>query len=223
MVNPAKRKCLTQGQRPFTITTIRGRDSKPKPTFPDPVYFRDLDASVADAEKEVGSDAFDDEEEEAFRVLYNPQPSEYLSPETPLTIDDLTPDERADYEALSQAERSDYLPRLNHYKALSESEDDEMVEADSDKLEGRLHREHHIDLNIPKAVSERTGAGYWADDEVDELAQQPDDDDEWDPSMITSVAENELQLHREIRQYTRAAAWEMPLLTSTFLEWPSPL
>ena len=57
--------------------------------------------------------------------------------------------------------------------------------------------------------------GLWAADEEDEFGQMEDADDYVDDSMMTAVAESELDLHRDIRQYTRAAAWDMPLLTST--------
>jgi small subunit ribosomal protein S35 len=56
--------------------------------------------------------------------------------------------------------------------------------------------------------------GLFAEDDPDTFAQVEDADDDWDESMITSIAESELQLHREIREYTRMAAWDMPLLTS---------
>lgn len=54
--------------------------------------------------------------------------------------------------------------------------------------------------------------GYWAEDEDDEMGQMPDGDDSEDDSMVTAVAENDLDLQRDIRQYTRVAAWDMPLL-----------
>lgn len=41
-----------------------------------------------------------------------------------------------------------------------------------------------------------------------------DPEDEGDD--ITSTAHGELEQHREIREYTRIAAWEMPLLSRTF-------
>lgn len=39
-------------------------------------------------------------------------------------------------------------------------------------------------------------------------------DDEFQDDDITSDAHRELEQHREIREYARLAAWEMPLLAS---------
>ena len=65
------------------------------------------------------------------------------------------------------------------------------------------------DLKVPKKE-----LNYWGDDEDDELGQTPDGDDGPEGDM-TSMAHEELSLHREIREYARMAAWDMPLLSST--------
>lgn len=212
---PAKRKCIAQCQRPFSVAAAC-RDSKPEPKLPQPVYLRDIDEDLREIEQERGFRQAPEYELETLRKLYEPEPSEYMSPETPLTLDDLTREEHEDYKALSKEQKSDYLPRLNHFKALAESTDRQVDEDTADKMISRLRREDPIDLRIPPATSTKTGMGIWAEDEEDEFGQTPDNDDEQDPSAMTSVAENELQLHREIRQYTRVAAWEMPLLTSKY-------
>lgn len=51
--------------------------------------------------------------------------------------------------------------------------------------------------------------------EIDE--QGSGEDDEFDGDDITSIAHGELEQHREIRDYARIAAWEMPMLSSTYL------
>lgn len=163
------------------------------------------------------------------------QPEEYLTPEVSLQASDLDNQERADYDALPAEQQKQYLAELNHWKAMSEQvpkmsdvqywgEDgqdfpdpnleEEIGRDDMRHIESLLKREMDFDMRIPKATSARNGMGWWADDEDDEMGQYPDMDDEWDENIISSIAENELQLHREIRQYTRVAAWEMPLLTS---------
>jgi small subunit ribosomal protein S35 len=43
-----------------------------------------------------------------------------------------------------------------------------------------------------------------------------DADDDFHDDEITSMAHAEVELHREIREYARIAAWDMPLLTSKF-------
>lgn len=50
------------------------------------------------------------------------------------------------------------------------------------------------------------------DDEEDEGEDEPFEGDD-----MTSLAHGDLEQHRELREYARIAAWEMPLLSSTFL------
>lgn len=59
----------------------------------------------------------------------------------------------------------------------------------------------------------RSELGFWGDDEDDELGQAPDGEDGPEGDM-TSIAHDELALHREIREYARLAAWDMPSLSS---------
>jgi len=56
--------------------------------------------------------------------------------------------------------------------------------------------------------------GFWADEEDDEFGQVEDDDDDIEEEDITSVAHSELEVHREMREYARIVAWDMPLLKS---------
>jgi hypothetical protein len=216
---PAKRKCYTQfaqqSRRSLSTTPrIRASNAKPVPPPSEPIYFKDIEEELQSA----GIDSFNDElvsieDREAMRPLYDPTPEEYLTPTVPLTEADLMSEERADYAALPSSQRADYIARLNHYKALAESmQEDEIDPSVVDKLESQVNRQFPIDLAVrpPKDIDRQ----FWAEDEDDDMGRVPDGDDEWDESHITTMAENELQLHREIRQYTRIAAWEMPLLTS---------
>jgi len=50
------------------------------------------------------------------------------------------------------------------------------------------------------------------EDPWEEDGQLEDDHDD-----ITTLGHGELEKHREMRHYARLAAWEMPLLASTFL------
>lgn len=59
--------------------------------------------------------------------------------------------------------------------------------------------------------------GFWAEEEDDEFALVEDGDEEFKDDEITSMAHAELELHREMREYARIAAWDMPLLSSTYL------
>lgn len=55
--------------------------------------------------------------------------------------------------------------------------------------------------------------GFWTRNEDDEFGIVEDQDDFYDDE-ITSAAHAEVELHREVREYARIAAWDMPLLSS---------
>lgn len=57
--------------------------------------------------------------------------------------------------------------------------------------------------------------GLMAMGEEDEQGTGEDDDFQGDD--ITSLGHGELEQHREMREYARIAAWEMPLLSSMFM------
>lgn len=61
----------------------------------------------------------------------------------------------------------------------------------------------------------RIKAGFMAMGEED--VQGTGEDDDFDGDDITSLAHGELEQHREMRQYARIAAWEMPLLSSMYI------
>lgn len=56
--------------------------------------------------------------------------------------------------------------------------------------------------------------GFWAEEEDDEFSIVEDGDENFNDDEITSMAHAELELHREMREYARIAAWDMPLLSS---------
>lgn len=121
-----------------------------------------------------------------------------------------------------------------YYDSLSDSEQQEMqqqwaqvqtdldprvlaaVDEEVETTMRRVDREGDRDdeLSLPDTRQRGRELGFWADDEVDEDAMVEDGDDEFRDDEITSMAHAELELHREIREYTRRAAWEMPFLTS---------
>jgi small subunit ribosomal protein S35 len=76
-----------------------------------------------------------------------------------------------------------------------------------------------IDREAPIAFPERkpskTNVGFWGDEEDDEFGQVFDDDDEFLADDITTPAHAQLDLHRDMREYQRRIAWDMPLLRST--------
>lgn len=143
-------------------------------------------------------------------------PKDYRTPSNPSTPADLDPEERANYETLSKEEQVKYLGLYNHYQAIFEDGDDDLDSEDAQRQIDQLGREAEMahPENFDMSVIKERDLGYWGEEEDDELGQTPDDDDTWDESMITSVAESQLEVHREVREYTRVAAWEMPLLQS---------
>ena len=147
--------------------------------------------------------------------------SAFLTPETPVTPEDLTPEDRATYEALDKPERLNFLAVHNHLKAVAESP------ATAEQLENaarQLGREMARQGRLTDSQVRKRELGFWADGEDDEIAQVEDGDDEDSDEHITSMAETQLELHREIREYTRIAAWDMPLLSSMFRRYhPHPL
>ena len=143
----------------------------------------------------------------------DPDPSEYLIPKELITAADLGPEERAEYETLSKKEQESYLALQNHYAAIFESaESEEAMSALVDQVHHEVEAETEP-LDFPVVGFSKRDEGYWAMDEDDEFGQVEDVDEE-DESDITSTAHNELDLHREVREYTRVIAWDMPLLQS---------
>lgn len=65
----------------------------------------------------------------------------------------------------------------------------------------------HVEINIP-----RIKPGLMAMGEVEE--QESGEDEEFEGDDITALGHGELEQHREMREYARIAAWEMPLLSS---------
>ncbi|KAI9861547.1 MAG: 37S ribosomal protein S24, mitochondrial [Trichoglossum hirsutum] len=84
-------------------------------------------------------------------------------------------------------------------------------------VEGRLSAAvatavHNVEMERPVVAHERfRGGGFMAMGEEDEEGTGPDD--EFKEDDISSLAHAELEQHREMREYARLAAWEMPLLS----------
>lgn len=139
--------------------------------------------------------------------------SDFLKPSTPITPRDLSPSQRADYEALPKDQQPKYLDIVNHDRALAESPAErEWLEARANALAQEFNREQTWSPTIRRAKPNEYG--FWATDEDDEFGVFEDDDDVESDDQLTSIAESQLELHRDLREYTRRAAWELPLLSS---------
>ena len=136
---------------------------------------------------------------------------ELQTPAQPYTVADLDPNERAHYETLSKQDQTQYLAVQNHVKAIMESDEVAAMSEDQARTAAREIDRSGISPNfLEERNLQALKDGYWQEDEDDEFGIVPDDDDEFSEDLITSVAESELEVHREIRDYTRIAAWELP-------------
>ncbi|KAA8649846.1 hypothetical protein EYZ11_010101 [Aspergillus tanneri] len=136
--------------------------------------------------------------------------SEDVPPMPEYSPDLLTKEERSMYDMMSPEEQAEF-----------DAENRRMVEEFNDPQK-RAAKLAEIDRSV--AELDRDGfrfedvrekrAGFWADGEEDEFGMVEDADDEFRDDDITSMAHAELEVHREIREYARIAAWDMPLLSS---------
>ena len=167
----------------------------------------------------IRSPFIDEEDAKTNEPLPYIDPSDYKTPSEPITVDDLEPTERAEYETLSQQKQEEYLGLQNHYIALFQEQDydGDYVDGQADMMAKELDREAPLDFPPPGKLLP-SQVGWWAEDEDDELGYYEDADDGKDDSAMMAIAEDQLQLHREVREYTRIAAWDMPLLTSMIPE-----
>lgn len=114
--------------------------------------------------------------------------------------DMMSPEERAEFDAENRrlvAEYNDIEKRREAFAELDSSANQIDKEADIRFEDVRM--KHY---------------GFWGDEEDDEFAQVEDGDEEINDDEITSMAHAEMELHREMREYARIAAWDMPLLSS---------
>lgn len=126
--------------------------------------------------------------------------------------DRLDPEERHQYDLLSPEEKIQFQ---NEEKAVYEHMTSPEVESD---LQGEVSQAvYDISRETPREriIPERIVPGLMAMGEVDE--QDSGEDEDFEGDDISSTAHGELEQHREIREYARIAAWEMPMLSSMFL------
>ncbi|KAK2879929.1 hypothetical protein FQN49_000741 [Arthroderma sp. PD_2] len=68
---------------------------------------------------------------------------------------------------------------------------------------------------------QRQRKGFWAEEEEDEfMTVTEDNDEEFYHDDITSMAHAELEEHRELREYARITAWDMPSLSGKLSYFP---
>ena len=128
--------------------------------------------------------------------------------------DQLVPEERHHYDLLSPEEKKRFQDEERAaYEHLTSPE----MESE---LQGMVSQAvYDISREAPreKVIAPRITPGLMAMGEIDE--QDSGEDEDFEGDDITSIAHGELEQHREIREYARIAAWDMPMLSSM----PPPL
>ena len=127
--------------------------------------------------------------------------------------ENLSEEERAMYEKLSPEERA-IFDEENHQlvKQFNDPTQRASILAEVERSAAQIERETPVRYED----AGRTPRGFWSMSEDDEFAKVEDGDDDFNDDEITSMAHAEVDLHREMREYARIAAWDMPLLSSKF-------
>ena len=127
------------------------------------------------------------------------------------SIDDLDPDERADFENRSAEGKEKFIQEA---KSLFEHFASPEVDR---RLQGRISSLVQKSINEAPHVEfehRRPKPGFFNYGEDDPMSTGEDDDFEGDD--LSELGHAELDRHREMRHYARLAAWEMPMLSSEF-------
>ncbi|KAJ5477916.1 hypothetical protein N7530_003425 [Penicillium desertorum] len=145
-----------------------------------------------------------------------PPPPKELRPEDfpPMpeySVDLLTKEQRSMYDMMSPEERAAFDEE--NTRMVAEFNDPRKRAAAFEELEQSILRiDKEEDLRFEEIRPRRPG--FWAEDEPDELVNILEDgDEEINDDEITSMAHAEMELHREMREYARITAWDMPMLS----------
>lgn len=114
---------------------------------------------------------------------------------------------RAFYESLSPEKKANY-ERISHRMDRRISSAGIESRVDPKVTDALLS----MPPDEPDDPSERVKLGLMSMGEVDEY--ESGEDELFEGDDMSSIAHGELQQHRELREYARIAAWEMPLLSS---------
>ncbi|PWY95224.1 37S ribosomal protein Rsm24 [Aspergillus sclerotioniger CBS 115572] len=139
----------------------------------------------------------------------DPRPED-LPPVAEYSPDLLSSEERARYDMLSPEERQEFDEE--NRLLVAEYNDPQKRAA----MFSELDREAmDIDKSNPLSFNKRRlkNGGLWAEDETDEFCIVEDGDEDFNDDEMTSMAYAQLEEHRDIREYTRIAAWDMPFLS----------
>ncbi|KAJ5380049.1 uncharacterized protein N7496_002477 [Penicillium cataractarum] len=122
----------------------------------------------------------------------------------------LTKEERSMYDMLSPEERAAFDAENQRIVAdFNDLEKRAAAFAEIQKSVDQIDKQEDIRFEDVRSKIR----GFWAEDDGDEMAQVEDGDEEIQDDEITSMAHAEMELHREMREYARIAAWDMPMLS----------
>ncbi|KAI9849808.1 MAG: 37S ribosomal protein S24, mitochondrial [Sclerophora amabilis] len=142
------------------------------------------------------------------KPFYRDESSDSSTPPSTNFISSLEPSERATYDTLSPEDREQFQIE---YEAI----DDGMSQPDVDRRinDVMFNAVREVQANTPREMKPDIDykPGFMSLGEDDEVGTGSDD--EFGEDDISSLAHGELEQHREIREYARIAAWEMPLLS----------
>lgn len=182
---PARRPQMIAFQRP-TISQQQYRFFSPSP-----LTYLPEDPPVPPPPKDLGPEDIEQLPE------YSP---ENFTKEEKTMYEMMSPEERAIFDE----ENRRFIEEFNNMEKRAEAF------SEIDKYAAQVEREEPMRFEDVKEKPR----GFWAEDEDDEFALVEDGDDDFNDDEITSMAHAELELHREMREYARIAAWDMPLLSS---------
>lgn len=130
----------------------------------------------------------------------------------------LNKEERSMYDLMSPEERAAF-DEENHHMVAEFNDPVKRAAAFSeiDQLVQQIDKEEDIRFEETRSRL----SGFWADGEPDELGHVEDGDEEIHDDEMTAMAHAEIELHREMREYARITAWDMPMLNSQFNPHPS--
>jgi small subunit ribosomal protein S35 len=138
--------------------------------------------------------------------------TERASPIPEFSVNDLPDEDKEVWNMMSPEERSEFEAEYKKY--VEEYNDPARRREESAELD-RIISQIEREAPEPPEMEKKPVLGFWGEDEEDEFAIVEDGNESSD-DVITSMAEAELELHREMRHYARIAAWDMPLLARAY-------
>lgn len=147
---------------------------------------------------------------------------EAIQAKRPFTIEDLDETARTAFDRSSPEEQQELRDAL---KILGEDDSTASSNTISEEMDAEIALEvESLERDQPLRMGDeklpKNHGGFWADGEDDDFSQVEDQDDDFHDDDMTTVAHAQLDLHRDMRQYQRRIAWDMPLLRSAYLTRP---